>query len=457
MKIKEQKIQSAKQRLAESISRLQSDLFTANTSPDTMRLMASLGMQRKRARMDAEYLQQAMMNIFEDLELERSGNTETQKAVINILEDLQDEITAKNRFLAILSHELRNPMAPITSSLEYIKLRGIEDEELKGSIAMIEHQFGVLTRLLKELLDVARISSNKLQLNVSEIRLQELIDHTVNSINPLLEEARHTLEISLPDQPVVLIADSLRLEQIIVNLLSNAIKYTESGGTIWLRVRLENGSTIIEVQDTGRGISRQMISQIFNLFTQEETPSAHFKGGLGIGLALVRSLVELHGGTVSAKSEGLGKGSIFTVKLPLIPVRTMMNGNSTEGGVKILMTQNILIVDDNKDAADAMKKLLGFAGFNASAVYSGREALTAVFREKPNIVLLDIRMPELDGYAVATKLRTDPQLSDVVLIALTGFGQEEDKMRAQRAGFNHHLTKPASLADLKAIFDLYTS
>lgn len=268
---------------------------------------------------EAEYMHQAMMNILEDLSIEREGNVNTQKAVMNILQELQDEISAKNRFLAILSHELRNPLAPITSALEYIKLCGVENNTVRQSIETIEHQFGVLTRLLKDLLDVARITSNKLQLNFEEICLQTIVTHAIRSTKPFIERKKHSLSISLPEEPVRLIADSLRLEQILVNLLSNAVKYTKPEGSIWLTAYPKNGEVVIVLHDTGIGISRQMLPQLFNLFTQQESSFSHFGGGLGVGLALVRSLVELHGGTVYAASDGPGKGSTFTVRLPFVP------------------------------------------------------------------------------------------------------------------------------------------
>lgn len=274
---------------------------------------------RKKRTRASEHMHQAMMNIFEDLSLERAGNVETQKAVMNILEDLQEEIVAKNRFLAVLSHELRNPLAPITSTLEYIKLRGIEDEDLRENIEIIEHQFSVLTRLLKDLLDVARISSNKLQPNFEKVHLQAVIARAVHATKSLVERVKHSLSISLPQDPVWLVADPLRLEQVIINLLSNAIKYTEPGGTIWLIAKVERSGIILEVRDTGVGINPQMVSRIFNLFTQGELSTTRFGGGLGVGLALVRALVELHGGTVHATSEGNGHGSLFTVRLPFVP------------------------------------------------------------------------------------------------------------------------------------------
>lgn len=266
---------------------------------------------------ESENMYEAMMNIFEDLNIERASSVDTQKAVMNILEDLQEEVALKNRFLAVLSHELRNPLAPITSTLEYIKLSGVESTSLKESIETIEHQFGVLTRLLKDLLDVARISSNKLRLNFEEVSLQTIVSHAVYSTDPLIKKARHSLSISLPKKQVRFYADSLRFEQVVVNLLSNAIKYTEPGGSIWLSAKVEGSEITIEIRDTGIGIDPHMLSKIFNLFTQQDNASARFGGGLGVGLALVRSLVELHGGTVRASSLGPGHGSVFTVRLPI--------------------------------------------------------------------------------------------------------------------------------------------
>lgn len=270
---------------------------------------------------ESQRLYQAMINIFEDLSVERKGNVDTQKAMINILEDLQREVVAKNKFLAILSHELRNPLAPITSTLEYMKLVGLEYGPHKESIEIIEHQFEILSKLLKDLLDVARISSNKLQLNFEEVCLHSIINHAVDSTRPFMQKAGHSFSVSLPKKSIRLVADPLRLEQILVNLLSNAIKYTGPDGLIRLTAYHDKDKVIIEIKDTGIGIDPKMLSQIFNLFTQQEDSSVRVVDGLGIGLALVRSLVELHGGLVYASSKGVGKGSIFKVQLPLIPPR----------------------------------------------------------------------------------------------------------------------------------------
>ena len=276
-----------------------------------------LELEFEKHREETEQMNRAMMNIFEDLSAERAGNVDTQKSMINILEDLRDEIRAKNKFLALLSHELRNPLAPITSTLEYMKIVSGKNKIFQGSIETIEHQFGVLTRLLRDLLDVARISSDKLRLNLEEVSLQTIIGHAIDSTRPFLQTAKHSLSLSMPERPIRFKADPLRFEQIIVNLLSNAIKYTEPGGSIGIVVKEARSETTIMIWDTGIGIDPQMLPRIFNLFTQQDQPAVRFGGGLGVGLALVRSLVKLHGGKVFASSGGIGKGSTFTVCVPM--------------------------------------------------------------------------------------------------------------------------------------------
>ncbi|MDB5244574.1 MAG: Multi-sensor hybrid histidine kinase [Parcubacteria group bacterium] len=365
---------------------------------------------------------------------------------------------AKNEFLATLAHELRNPLAPVVSSLELLKigLTEVNRPDLLELVQIADAHNLTLTHLLDDLLDVSRISRKKFKLQKVSTKVEPLVEQARRTVEALYSIKGHTLFIVLTEPDVWVEADPLRLEQILVNLLNNAGKYTEPGGTITLTTRREERNLRIEVRDTGIGIEQEMLAKIFEPFVQTSTHSA----GLGIGLSLTKRLVELHGGTISVESPGLGKGSTFTVVLPgaanvqialAVPAHRARNEVSRGGKVGSKAAYRILIVDDNVAAARGLEKLLSHGGHTVSSVYNGSDALVHMQTNQAQVVLLDIGMPDMDGYTVAKLLRQQFDTTALVLVALTGYGQEDDKKKAEEAGFNYHLTKPVSSIDIESV------
>jgi CheY-like chemotaxis protein len=317
--------------------------------------------------------------------------------------------------------------------------------------AVIQRQVGRMALLLNDLLDVARITQGKLALKIERITLTNVVDTAVEAARPLLDEKHHRLTIDLPSHTVWLVVDPLRLSQVVSNLLTNAAKYSNAGGQIDLVVTVEAGSLCLTVRDKGIGIPRELLDHIFEMFSQVEEASAGSDGGLGIGLALVKGLVELHGGTVEATSAGPGEGSQFTVRLPETALAGFEETVSTSTACTVVRTgRRILIADDNKDAADSLAMLLQMGGHDVRVVYNGGAALALVQSFRPDIALLDLGMPEVSGYEIATRLRGEPWGAAIQLFALTGWGQDGDRQRTREAGFDLHLTKPVDLEELEA-------
>jgi PAS domain S-box-containing protein len=363
---------------------------------------------------------------------------------------LQEADRRKDRFLATLAHELRNPLAPIRNSLHILRL-GIGDGSIEQVHEMMERQVNHMVRLVDDLLEVSRITRGQIDLRKAPLDLAVVIQNAVETSRPLIEAAGHRLDISLPSGPVLLIADSVRLAQVFSNLLNNAAKYTGRGGQIRLEVRREKNTAVISVRDSGIGISADMLPHIFDMFSRANR-GGHAGGGLGIGLALARSLVQMHGGRIEAHSEGAGRGSEFIVRLPLAadgvgPVAAA--GTPPIVGTKT--PRSILVVDDNRDAADSLCMLLRFLGNTVHVVHDGPAALTAIKTYRPGVVLLDLGMPGMSGYEVANAVRLQPGFADITLVALTGWGQEEDRKRTLSQGFNHHLVKPVDINTLQAL------
>lgn len=359
---------------------------------------------------------------------------------------------AKDQFLATLAHELRNPLAPILSSVELMSAQlqgsGVVEEE---SLSIVKRQVANMSRLLEDLLEVSRITRGKITLKKELVRLQDIIEESVKTANPMLKKFNHTLFLDVPERALYIMADPLRIEQIIVNLLSNASKYTPPGGSIFVSVTRKKKTLQLSVRDTGIGIAPDMLSKVFNLFTQGQSP-LQSEGGLGVGLTMVKSLAQMHDGVVVAKSEGLGKGSEFSVYLPLarekehsIPKRENMPKEKNKTGKKIL------IVDDNQDITRSFKKLITLMGHTAEVAHDGSEALTVTEHFKPDVVLLDIGLPGMSGYDIARELRKHEGGSALLLVAITGYGQEEDVSKSKWAGFDHHFTKPVGLEALKQV------
>ena len=347
----------------------------------------------------------------------------------------------KDEFLAMLAHELRNPLAAITTAVQLSTMSGVQDQ-IHWSMEVIDRQVKHLTRLIDDLLDVSRITRGKVQLRKETIDAYPVINGALDAIRPLIEQRNHELIVSL--RPGLrLEADPTRLEQILVNLLTNAAKYTESGGTIWLTAGHEGIDIVIKVRDTGIGIPPEKLPKMFELFAQGDRSLARSEGGLGIGLTLVRSLAEMHGGSVTATSEGPGKGSEFIVRLPAVAARAEeMPRLPAKTPQAIAHRARILVVDDNVDMVRGLVRLLELLGHDVQSAYDGPTAIETARVHRPEFVLLDLGLPGMDGYQVATRLRQEQGSQDAVIIAVTGYGQEDDRCRSREAGFNHHLVKP---------------
>jgi signal transduction histidine kinase len=365
---------------------------------------------------------------------------------------LREADRRKDEFLATLAHELRNPLAPIYNGLSILR-QSVESAEQTQIHAMLERQTNHMIRLVDDLMDVSRYTMGKIELKLVPIELQTVLRHAIEMSQPFIGAGRHQLDMSVPSEPVMLQADGVRVAQVLSNLLNNAAKYTADGGQIWLGAQVENGRAVISVRDNGRGIPTNMLSRVFDLFTQVD--SSRGTPGLGIGLAMVRMLVELHGGEVEARSPGPGHGSEFIVRLPILQPEVNAGSKAKAAGIETsLEGRSVLVVDDNCDAADSLSMLLRLAGAKVTVAYDGASALAAIPIHQPHVVLLDVGMPGMDGYTVASRIRQDAQNNDMLLIALTGFGQEDDRKRSSAAGFNDHLTKPA---DLQALLSLVAS
>ena len=360
----------------------------------------------------------------------------------------------KDEFLATLAHELRNPLAPIRNSLHILRLTASNEPATERVCEMMERQVNHMVRLVDDLMEVSRITRGKIELHKEPIEIAAVVRSAVETSRPLIEAAGHQLAIAVPPEPLLIEGDLVRLAQVLANLLNNAAKYTEDGGQIWLTARQQGGMAVISVRDSGMEISAEMLPRVFEVFAQADRSTSRAQGGLGIGLSLVRSLVEMHGGSVEAQSAGPGQGSEFLIRLPVAQgTRRTATYPSEPDSTRILPARRILVVDDNRDAAESLGMLLKFLGADVRVVGDGRSALEIISSYRPSVVLLDIGMPGMDGYEVARRIRAQPDLGEVMLIALTGWGQEDDRRRSQSAGFDHHLIKPADIGALRALLD----
>jgi PAS domain S-box-containing protein len=357
-------------------------------------------------------------------------------------EELRAADRRKDEFVATLAHELRNPLAPIRNAVRILQAKGPHEPELEWSRAVIDRQVSHMSRLLEDLLDVSRITQGKLELRREFVPLADVIDAAVETSRPAIDAGEHTLDLVLPPQPVQVEADPVRLAQVFANLLTNAAKYTERGGRITFAVWCEAAQVHVSVRDTGIGIAPEMIGRLFQMFSQATPAKQRAQGGLGIGLSLVKGLVELHGGTVDARSDGPGRGSEFVVHLPLAGEQGMAPVGGP-GGAMVRLARRVLVVDDNHDSADTLATLLQVMGCEVAVAYDGEEALAAGRAFKPDAVLLDLGMPRLNGFEACECMRREPWGQAICIVALTGWGQEEDRRRTQEAGFNAHLVKPA--------------
>ncbi|MGZ4980000.1 MAG: hybrid sensor histidine kinase/response regulator [Methylobacter sp.] len=368
---------------------------------------------------------------------------------------LRENDRHKDEFLAMLAHELRNPLAPILHALHILKQHNFSDPTLAWGHTLIERQVNHTARLLDDLLDVARIIQGKIRLKMERCDLTRIITHAVENCRPLIETRKHRLVLSVPDEPKWVEGDATRLEQIITNLLNNAAKYTDEGGKITLSAMRAGNYVLVRVEDNGVGIAPDLLTHVFDLFTQADRSLAHSQGGLGLGLTLVRQLVEKHDGTVTASSAGIGQGSSFTIQLPLLPAAQAAiepdHAALPDSPVSLPSALRIMVVDDYVDAAESLALLLQMEGHEVKTAHCGLQALELAQVFQPQVVLLDIGLPGLNGYEVANRLRALPETKGTTLIALTGYGQTEDRSRSQVAGFDHHLLKPVNFQMLSAL------
>ena len=367
------------------------------------------------------------------------------------VEELAAEDRRKDEFLAMLAHELRNPLGAISNAGYVLDQTPGADSRMRDLVGVIGRQIRHLSRLVDDLLDVSRLTRGKIELRKRQEELRPIVEGAVETTRPVLEQKGHRLTVSLPDEPVCLEADATRIEQVIANLLHNAAKFTDPGGRIDLAVETDGPEVVLRVRDDGQGIEPELLPRIFDLFVQEDRSLARSHGGLGIGLTLVRSLVERHGGRVEARSEGPGRGSEFVVRMPRSAGRPAAPAAPRQEPGEERGPARILLVEDNVDAADALAELLRLWGHEVEVVHDGPTAVQSAGSVRPGVVLLDIGLPGMDGYQVAGALRRLPELQGTLIVALTGYGQESDRQRSARAGFDYHLVKPVDLEELRRL------
>ena len=369
------------------------------------------------------------------------------------LQRLRDESERKNEFLAMLAHELRNPLAPIRNAVQWLRLKSASDMDTRWAQDVIDRQVQHLTRLVDDLLDVSRITRGMIQLHKEPVDIDTIVARAVELAQPLIDARKHSLTVSLLSEPALLEADPARLSQALANVLNNAAKYTNEGGRIWLTFERHGNDLVISVRDTGVGIPKELLPHVFDLFVQEDRSLERAQGGLGIGLTLVRNLVEMHGGNIQATSAGPGQGSEFVMRLPVLlknlpPNPPILRETRAKEAVP---PRRILVVDDNADSAESLALLLRHAGHQVETAYDGAAALEATRRNPPDVVLLDIALPRISGLEVARRMRSELGLNHALLVAMTGYGQVEDQIRSREAGLNAHLVKPV---DLNALTEL---
>jgi signal transduction histidine kinase/ActR/RegA family two-component response regulator len=373
---------------------------------------------------------------------------------------VEDELRAANRqkdqFLAMLAHELRNPLAPIVTAAQLLKLGRNDPRSVASASEIIARQAEHMTDLVNDLLDVSRVTRGLVELDKEELDLNAVVAAAVEQVRPLIDVRRHALTLQLSGQPAHVVGDRTRLVQVVSNILNNAAKYTAPGGSIALSVTVEGDKVDVTVRDDGVGIAPEVLPYIFDLFTQAERTPDRSQGGLGIGLALVKSLIALHGGSVRAESEGLGQGSAFSLCLPRVATDATFDRSSDTPRAAFAQVQDeaglrVMVVDDNVDAAQMLAALLEVQGHAVSVEYDGRGALERARRERPDVLLLDIGLPDIDGYELARRLRTQPENAGATLVALTGYGQQQDRDEARQAGFDHYLVKPADMGAVNGV------
>ncbi|HEX9294266.1 MAG TPA: ATP-binding protein [Polyangiaceae bacterium] len=395
--------------------------------------------------------EQALRDSFEQAKTARA-EAEAARAQAESANRLKDE------FLALLGHELRNPLAPILTALQLMKMRDSQASMRERTI--IERQVQHLVRMVDDLLDVSRITRGKIDLKREPVEIANIITQGIEMASPLLEQRSHNLRVSVPRRGLLIEADQVRMAQVVANLLTNAAKYTDPGGLISISASRDKDQIVVRVADSGSGIAPDMLPHVFKMFVQGERTLDRAQGGLGIGLTLVRNLVELHGGSVTAHSEGLGKGSEFVLRVPVVPQQQLeLSLQASDAGAARTMARahpqgkRVLVVDDNADAAETLADLLHGLGHTTSVAHDGPTALSKAEAFRPQVALLDIGLPVMDGYELARRLREQPGLQRLRLFAITGYGQESDRERSRAAGFHEHLVKPVDFSKLAALIE----
>jgi CheY-like chemotaxis protein len=371
---------------------------------------------------------------------------------------LREADRRKDEFLATLAHELRNPLAPIRNAAKLLESPGADERQRQWGRDVISRQVQRMALLLDDLLDVSRITSGRLQLRKEPVDLAALVASAVETARPLIDSKRHSIDIVLPPEPVELVVDPLRLSQALSNLLTNAAKYTDPAGHIRLVASLVQGDLSLSVSDSGIGLPADALPKLFEMFSQLDSAVDRAEGGLGIGLALVKGLVVLHGGTVEAASDGPGRGSTFTISLPrtgLVAPKRQPYAAPSPYRPQTGPRCKVLVADDNGDAAQTLALILKMSGYDVHLATSGSEALALARRERPDAIFLDIGMPDMSGYEVAGSVRGESWGEAALLVAVTGWGQPNDKEKSRAAGFNHHLTKPVDLEQVAQLLSAF--
>ncbi len=381
----------------------------------------------------------------------RELNESLEERVEDRTRALREVDRRKDEFLATLAHELRNPLAPVRNAVRLLRAHESATPEIQWAKDVIDRQTHHLTRLIDDLMDVSRISRGKIELKRELVDASRVISGAIETSRPHIDEGGHELIVTLPATPVILDADLTRLAQVFLNLLDNAVKYTDRGGRIELTAQREGSELVVSIKDTGIGIPPDKLPTIFEMFSQVEGALYRSAGGLGIGLSLVRRLVELHGGRIQARSEGLGKGSEFIVSLPIVDEKSATGKRESPGAVNATSHLRVMVVDDNRDSVDSLAMLLTMMGNDVRVAVDGEQAVRTAEEYRPDVILCDIGLPKLNGYDVAKAIRREPWGKRIILIAVTGWGQDADVREARKSGFDHHRVKPVDPEDLLKI------
>ncbi|MGQ3053519.1 MAG: ATP-binding protein [Roseateles sp.] len=391
----------------------------------------------------------ALNRMLDTLNAQQDALLSEREKLTRLTGALQDADRRKDEFLAMLAHELRNPLAPITTGAELLSRLSASDSQLQRISGVISRQAGHMTKIVADLLDVSRVTRGLVTLEKVEVDLEDVVHAAVEQVRPLVEQRQHALDLQLPGEPVVVLGDRARLVQVVSNLLSNAAKYTPEGGQVQVRLQADAREALLEVQDNGIGIAPELMSEVFDLFTQGSRTADRAQGGLGLGLALVKHLVELHGGSVAAASEGSGMGTSLSVRLPRLLSPAWLPAAPVPAGAVPPLA--LLVVDDNIDAARTLADFLALEGHVVRVAHDGTTALDLAAQAPADAYVLDVGLPGMTGYELARRLRESPHGQNALLIALTGYGQPADRERSRDAGFDHHLVKPADAAQVQAL------